>query len=134
VNQEPGYELVEHTADVKLRARGRSLGETMANAAFGLAALVLEVAPSAAQFERHISVSADDLPSLVVSFLNEVLFVLESEGLVPAQFRDVTVAGCTFSATVKWSRAAGPPVREVKAATYHDLKVGPDLIEVVLDL
>ncbi|HXF36106.1 MAG TPA: archease [Actinomycetota bacterium] len=118
-----GYEILEHTADVGIRARGGSLAEALEAAARGLAEL-LGAAREGPGERRVLHLSAADPGALAVDLLNELLFLHETEG---AGFGDVRVrrAG-PADADVEVELVPLPGEQEgvgVKAATYHQLAV-----------
>jgi SHS2 domain-containing protein len=150
---EAGYELLEHTADVGIRARGATLEGAFERATEGLAEVLGALTPAGGSpggpgdgggsgpGERVlVEVSADDPGGLLVDWLNEVLWLWEVRqaavaGVRVERVRDGTAAG--------WVAFSGddpaPDGTFVKAVTYHRLRVEPDpgggwLIEVYLDV
>jgi SHS2 domain-containing protein len=123
--QQPRFESFETTADVGIMAWGDSLEELFANAARGMFALMIE--PGTARPADVLPVEADgtDLPSLLVAWLNELLYRCEVEEMAPADARVLAVG----SGRVR-GELAGEPVDRgrhrfkglVKAATYHLLE------------
>jgi len=131
---EPGFTLLGHTADVKVRARGPDFEGTLGNLVKGMLAVLYDDPAVAGELYRDLVVTAPDRESQVVALLNEILYVLESEGLAPSDVSGVRTEEAALRAGVTWGRAKGRLVREVKAATYHQLLVTDTLMEVVLDL
>lgn len=121
------YETIEHTADVGIIARGRSLEELFANAAAGMMQFLIDPQAVRAAGRRRMIVEAEDLEGLLVAWLNELLFLLNADAFVPARFEVVEVTDRRLTADV-----VGEPVepvrhrfrRDVKAATYHQLHIG----------
>ncbi len=120
------FEVIEHTAEVGIIARGRTLGELFSNAAAGMMHFL--IAPSAAQRKarRAVAVEAEDLPGLLVAWLNELLLVLNAEGFVPAGYEVTEVTERRMAADV-WGEPVDPSRHrfrlDVKAVTYHQLYV-----------
>jgi SHS2 domain-containing protein len=115
------YEILPHTADIGLEAKAPSLGEVLAEAARGLAAIVLDAEPPTSERTEPIRVDANDHEDLLVQFLNECLYRYESTGelVVGAQLKSVSpvhAEGDVF--VVLEPEAGGPPI---KAVTYHGL-------------
>lgn len=141
--QAGGFELLEHTADVGIRARGATLEEVFEHAT---EARRIEVVP--------VEVAAPDPGGLLVDWLNEVLWLREVREAVVAGVRverveDGTAAGSVTlggGGAVPDEGGAGPggggagaDGTFVKAVTYHRLRVEPDpgggwLAEVYLDV
>ena len=134
-----GYELLEHTADVGIRARGASLEAAFEQATEGLAEILGGLAPGPGE-PVPVEVTAGDLGGLLVDWLNEVLWLREVRQAVVSGVRVERVGDGTASGEVVL--AAGGPEPDgtlVKAATYHRLRVEPDpgggwLAEVYLDV
>ncbi len=120
------FELLEHPADIGFRAHGRTLEDLFANCAHALVSIILD--PSDVREEQQWQVMAEgsDIESLLVNWLNEVLYYVDSKRAVfstfalsfPAQFQ----LTCTASGQLR------DPVQHavrlsVKAVTYHQLKV-----------
>jgi SHS2 domain-containing protein len=134
------YEHFEHTADLGLRVRARSLEELFEDAARGLTAIIVERPPTGPGRPLEIRVEGTRLDYLMFDWLNELLFRFEREGRVCG---DVAVRfddeGLTGTLQVdELDRVRHVPVREVKAITYHRLRVereGEDWIaELIVDI
>ena len=67
------FEVLEHTADIGVRARGADAAEMFRNAALGLQSIVLEPENAQPKLEYPIAAAGEDYESLLVNFLNEVL-------------------------------------------------------------
>ncbi|HID74075.1 MAG TPA: archease, partial [Thermoplasmata archaeon] len=55
------FELLDHTADVGVRARGRTLEEAFAETARGMAAIMADTTGCVPSVERHVEVEGHDL-------------------------------------------------------------------------
>ncbi|MHB8928752.1 MAG: archease [Bacillota bacterium] len=146
-----GYRFLDHTADVGLEASGETLEEAFGNAASGLFALIAE-GPVAPADEVRVEVAAGDLEELLVRWLNELLYLHNTERRLFSRFSLHIFSGeRTAPASLKLeARAFGEKadpgrhgrLREVKAATYHGLRLdrrGPGasgryLIRVIFDV
>ncbi|HEY42908.1 MAG TPA: archease [Anaerolineae bacterium] len=117
-----GYEEIEHTADWALRVRGNNLEELFRNAALGMLQLAgVEPREGLAQ-KRLIELQATDSEGLLVTWLEEILFILESEDVTFTEF-DLRLEGNTrLTATVQ--EAPLMNIKEhIKAVTYHNLRI-----------
>lgn len=119
-----GYEILEHTADVGVRARGATLEETFENAIAGLADIMGIVADGDGR-AVPMEVQADDLGGLLVELLGEVLYLHEVHGGRLAGARVTTVGDGRVRASISLAPddGAGPDGTDVKAITYHQLAV-----------
>jgi SHS2 domain-containing protein len=134
-----GFELLEHTADIGIRARGASLEAAFERATEGLAEILGALRPGPGE-PVAVEVSAPDPGGLLVDWLNEVLWLREVREAWLAGVRVDRVADGTASGSVALSSAGpAPDGTFVKAVTYHRLRVEPGpgggwLIEVYLDV
>ena len=129
------FEILEHTADIGLRAWGATLQEAFENAATALSAIVVELDDIDPRIAYPIAASGDDDQSLLVNWLDEALYYLDARRIVLRRFRiehfgDGRVAGQA------WGEPRDPlkhrPKVIVKGVTYHQLKIEqrPDGCEV----
>ncbi|HWD46714.1 MAG TPA: archease [Actinomycetota bacterium] len=143
-----GFELLEHTADVGIRARGATLEEAFEQATLGLAEVMGALAPpgwspggpGGPGEAVAVQVSAPDPGGLLVDWLNEVLWLREVRRAWLAGVQVDRVGDGTAAGTVTLASAGPVPDGTfVKAVTYHRLRVEPDpsggwLVEVYLDV
>ena len=127
-----GHRLFDHTADVGIEADGPGPGEALAEA--GVALTELMTGRSAHSFrpdsEMAFTVEAPDEPALVVAFLSELLWHLESQdhlwlggGVTVAPTKDGVQAVARGNALKHNPQRHGRGV-EVKAVTYHEIAAG----------
>ena len=130
---QPPYEILEHTADVGLKAHGQTLPELFANAARGMIALALEP-PVVSEVEpleasplqsRPLSARGEDLEELLVHFLSEILYAVDAEGWYFSEFRIGTLEPTAIEAEGWGERGERSAHRRVavKAVTYHQVSV-----------
>lgn len=120
------YEVIDHTADVGIIARGQTLVELFANAAAGMLHFLVRPDTVRPAGHRRREVEAEDLEGLLVAWLNDLLVLLNADGFVPAGFKILKLTDRRLVAEV-----AGEPVDpsrhhfrlDVKAATYHQLQI-----------
>jgi SHS2 domain-containing protein len=134
----PGVSLFEHTADIGLDIRGRTLEELFRWAAVGLSRVAAEpgVPPATPDHEERaagVSVrltGAPDPEALLVDWLNFLVYVLETRGLLPSgggwAISVERGAGGTWGLTGSFEGAplaAGSLRTAVKGATFHGLEI-----------
>ena len=133
------FNIIEHTADTGIIAYGTSLEEAFANAAYGMFTLIADPETVQEKICRHIEVEADDIESLLVAWLNDLLYRLDVERTLFKRFEvrqlnDKTLKADAYGETVDETRhslRAG-----VKAATYHMLKIQKNTgytVQLILD-
>lgn len=124
--EHPPFDVIEHTADVGIIARGATLPEVFANAAAGMMSFLILPALVRPRESRRVVVEAEDRDGLLVAWLNELLVLLNGDAFVPREFRIVQLTETRLEAEV-----LGEPVDpqrhqfrlDVKAATYHQLEI-----------
>ncbi|MFN2489760.1 MAG: archease [Actinomycetota bacterium] len=134
-----GYEILEHTADVGLRATGATIEECFEQATRGLAYIAGIDRPGAGE-RIDILLESDDLGALLVDWLSEVLYLHDARDALLAGVEISEVAGGRVSGSVTLTPRAEEAVEgtQVKAVTYHKLRIGRTpggfLAEVYLDV
>jgi SHS2 domain-containing protein len=135
------FEILEHTADIGFRARGRNLAELFQCSALALTAIATELDGVEERETYALEASGADLESLLVNWLSEALFLLDGRCIVMRRFkvRELTaerVSGQGFGEPRDQARHR--PKVVVKGVTYHQLRVvqekGGWCAEVFLDI
>lgn len=118
-----GYREVEHTADWELQAWAPDLPGLFEQAAQGMVALAGVQIQSEPRLARHFTLTAADPERLLVSFLAELLWLGEGEGLGFDSF-DLSIQANTLDARVTGGVII-ERTKEIKAVTYHHLAIRP---------
>lgn len=74
------------TADTGLLVWGRGREELFANAAMGLTHLMADLRTVRPREKREVAVQAQDLPGLLVAWLNEWVYRFDAEGFIGCEF------------------------------------------------
>jgi SHS2 domain-containing protein len=135
------FETFDHTADLGLRVRAADLETLLAEAAAALfSAIVTDLASVQPRECREIRLPVDDREYLLFDWLKQLLFLFDAEHLLFGRFE------AHLGAESFVGRAWGEPLdrerhvleHEVKAITYHGLRVEPAdggwLAEVIVDI
>ena len=134
------YELFEHTADLGLRVRAADLNTLFAEAAQCLFSAVMEDVETVRPVQAiPIGIAGTDREFLLFDWLRELLLRFDAEHMLFGKF-EVNVGPDGLTATA-WGEPLDPArhllAREVKAITYHELKVVREgsewLAEVIVD-
>jgi SHS2 domain-containing protein len=136
------FELIGYTADAGIRASGRDLSQAFANAARGMFSLISDIEKVNEVIFRDVEVAAPDKETLLVEWLNELVFLFDTEMLLFKRFHIVTLTETLIKARCygeKIDKSRHEIKRGVKSATYHDLKVeilkdGSCRVQVLIDL
>lgn len=123
---ERDFEILDHTADVGIIAYGADLKQAFANAAKGLFSLITELDDVEEVLYRDIELDAGDEESLLVGWLNELVYRFDTEGVLFKRF-DITRLGDGRLKARGYGEKADSSRHilktGVKGATYHMLKI-----------
>jgi len=121
-----GYRVFSHTADIGLHIRGRTMEALFKNAARGMTSLITEQEKFAPRKKATLSVHSDTWESLLVDWLGEILyyFTVKRMGFCTLKIKKINAFSIDAIGYGEEIRLDHHPVfREIKAVTYHDLKI-----------
>ncbi len=116
------HEVLEHKADLKIRAFGKTKEELFKNMLLGMAESQKPEIKSKEKTKREIKIKSLDLSALLIDFLNEVLYLsqVNKEAYLDfkfKKFKDDELEGELIGQKVDKFR------EDIKAATFHNLEV-----------
>jgi SHS2 domain-containing protein len=120
------FEIVNHTADVGIIAYGANMKQAFANAARALFSLITELDDVNEVLHRDIEVTAIDEESLLVEWLNELIYQFDADNVIFKRFDIIELNDTRLRARSygeKVDRSRHKLKTGVKAATYHMLKI-----------
>ncbi len=124
------FEYEEHTADVIIRAYGRTLEETIANAAKAVFGIITNIEKVEPKICKEVEERGIDLYQAILRWLESFLVYFDSEGLVFSEFKVEKVEKENDEYVVKGVGCGEPfdPEKHeagtiVKAITYHEMKL-----------
>jgi len=118
------YEFLEHTADLKFRAFGKSLDEAFENVVLAFAEIISKGAKIRAVKKKGISLEGSDKKNLLYGFLDELIYLLDAEGFVVSRGK-VKIKGNKLEAELFGDDSSKyKNLDHVKAATYAEMLVG----------
>ncbi|MBC7086275.1 MAG: archease [Methanomethylovorans sp.] len=124
------YEYLNHTADAKFLAYGKTLEEAFENAALAMFNVMINTNTISPIKSVNIELSAQDLDTLLFDWLSEFLFLMDAENLIFGEFKVHKIkqeeGQFQLNATVygeKIDHSKHMFDTEVKAATYNDIQV-----------
>jgi SHS2 domain-containing protein len=133
------YELIDHTADVGVKAYGKTVAEAFEHAAEAMFDIITDESTIDSIGEYDIQLESPDLEQLLVDWLSKLLFLNDAENLVFGKFQ-VTIDANRLSARVfgeKYNKKKHKMGVEIKAVTYHILQVNkkdPIFVQVLFDI
>ena len=119
------YELIQHTADIRIRVMASSVQELFRDSLRGLMHYISGELPDSGMrspdARTDIQLDAPDQTALLVDFLNEALLRSHLDHVV---FSDVKFASLTETAlTAALIQTDAEMAEDVKAVTYHEADV-----------
>ncbi len=121
------YQLIDHTADIGIKVKGRDLKSLFVNAAKAMFDVMVERGKGVRAVglkKMKIEVEGDSLEELFIRWLNELLSLSDWKDIIFTKF-----IISKFNSMALTAAAQGLPGkffesrREIKAVTYHDLKI-----------
>ena len=137
------YKFLSHTADVKFQAFGKSIDKAFENAFYALKETICEKIKVKSVISKRIRIQGNDLNSLLYDFLEEFLFLLDSERFLLSKINNIQIDEKKFilNAEVFGDKANNYKFsNSVKAITYNEMFVRFDSknkewkVQVVLDV
>ena len=122
------FEFIEHTAELGLRVKGKTSEDLFNNYAVVLFSLLTDYQPKQI-ISRKITLQAQSLSELLVDWLNELLSIFFADNFLPKEyFIKITddKGGKILEAEIRgeeFNFENNILKREIKAATYHNVKV-----------
>ena len=135
------FEYLDHTADAGIVAWGADLKEAFASAAYAMFTVLADLDQVEESEELGVMATAGDVEGLLVEWLNELVYIFETEHLLLRRFDIIELSGSNLKALVygeefditKHTLRTG-----IKAVTYHMLEVAKDgddyKVQVILDI
>lgn len=119
---EKKFEFLPHTADFKFKVSGSTLNEIFENVVFAISAYISPDKKISPKKGKVIEVHARDYESLLYKFIDEILFLMDSEGFVPTK-ASVTLRGYNLKAEIYGDQAKNYSINSIKAATYAEMYI-----------
>ncbi len=136
------YRYLEHMTDAFIEVTGATLEDAFENAGIATVDTILDIKSVDEKTERKIEISADELNSLLYSWLEEIIILTITEGFAARCF---SVQITKNSKYFLKARIEGEEIDfekhhfklEIKAPTYHLMEIKEDkpvLMRFLLDL
>ncbi len=134
------YKILEHTADVGIEARGKTLKEAFENAASGMLSIMIDPEKVLEKESYSLKVKGKDEKELLVAFLSELLYKYEVNDILPKRVKISFLTDQELRAEVKGEKIdlkKHTIDTQIKAVTYHQLAIEKDKdwkIRVIFDI
>ncbi len=129
------FEELDHTADILMRVQGATIAEVFSDA--GRAMFHVMYGPCEDRgAERRFSLEADDLESLLIDYLSELLFITDIENIVFCSF-DLDIQDTRLSAVARgepFDPARHSAGALIKGVSYSGLEIIKEENAYVVDI
>lgn len=143
--KEAGFEFIDISGDAGVRAFGNTFDEVFAHTAKGMYKLVTDVEKLEIEKSIRITLESHSLESLLVKWLNELIFHIDTDGFIGKEIRIISLDTDSDTKSIDSVMAGGKLNQSrhevgllLKAATYHKLKLyerdGLLFAEVIFDI
>jgi len=119
------YQLLEHRTDLKIKVFGRSEKEIFLNSLLAMENYLSPLTEKRETRKRKIKLKSIDLEILLADFLNQILYLNQTFREIYSGIDFKKLSEKEIEAEILGNKVLGFK-REIKAATYHDLKVEKD--------
>jgi protein archease len=120
------FEFVDHTGDLGVRVFGESLPRLFEQAAQALTFILTDPKTIRASETRTLMLEAKTDEELLITWLNELVYLFDTEGLLFKEYDVLSVHDHRLEALARgeiYVESRHPIKTAVKAATYHQLKI-----------
>ena len=116
------YQWRSHTAEIELAIEAETPEDVFADAVTALGELIA-LDRERDKLQRQVTLDAPDRAALLVEWLEELIFLADTDSFVAERVDDLRLEDSSLRATLVGCRARIEPL--VKAATYHGLEFAP---------
>lgn len=117
----PHYEEIDHTADLALKVWGEDFKALLRHAALGLYDLMGVKELAGSYYQRQFTIEGGSLETILVDFLNELLYLAEEKKAIFTSFKFDDIVDCMEV------HCEGQKIlsicRNIKAVTFHNLTI-----------
>jgi len=117
------YEILEHPADLKIRAFGKTKEELFLNMMIGMNENMRpEIKKPEEKMKREIKIKSPDLSALLIDFLSEVLYSSQANTEIYNEAKIIKLTDTELEAEI-FGQKVERFGEDIKAVTYHDSEV-----------
>ena len=118
------FSLIEHTADIGIKIQGNNLEELFESGFYGVLSIVAKRRPPESE-SKVVELTAPDKESMLVDFLNEILYLVNIENWLPAKIVELNIDENNLKSVISGKKFSSTDIikTEIKAATYHNINI-----------
>lgn len=132
------FEFLEHTADVKFQAWGKTIEEAFSGCALAISRTLCKEDIKKKKVYR-IKVFGQDNESLLYNFIEELLYLVDTENFLPAKVKEIKIKDNNLVAKIIGDNSEKYEIKNyIKSPTYNDMFVKKEkdkwVVQVVIDV
>ena len=131
------FVFLEHMADIQFAAFGLTLDEVFSNCVLAVASYVNGGKTIHSSKGKVVEVQGQDKESLLCNFLDEILYLMDSEHFVTSR-AEITLRGNNLKAELYGDDTKNYTLSHIKAATYAEMEIKKNengwVAQVVMDV
>lgn len=119
------FEFLEHTADIKFRAYGKTMEKVFENTALAISSILSRTKKIKSIKKKVISfsISPNNEKLLLYNFIEELVYLLDAENFIICKAK-VSIRGDKLSAVIYGDNAKNyKDLNQIKSPTYHEMYV-----------
>ncbi len=135
------YKFLEHTADVKFQAFGKTIEEAFKNSALAFQETLTQKTKIKPKIKKKLTIESKNRGTerVLLDFLEEFLYLFDTEGFVLSKITDIKITKNNLVAEVIGDNYKNYKfTNDIKAVTYNDMFVKEEkdkwTCQVVLDV
>ena len=137
------FKFLEHTADAKFQAFGKTMEEAFSNAALAMFSIITDIKKIKKEIKKEIKADGGDIKALLYCFLEELLFLIDTENFLLSSIKEISIKEINkkfkLNAVAVGDKADNYETHgDIKAVTYNEMEIEEKkdkaMVQVVLDL
>lgn len=117
------YQVLGHTADLRLKISARTKEELFKQALKGMMSILKEKPEKKEKISKEIEIKSPDLVSLLVDFLNEALYSAHANKAIFPEVEFEFFGDTKLKAKISGYKIKDGFGEDIKAATYHEAEI-----------
>ena len=136
-NEKESFEFLEHTADIKIRCKAKTLEKSFEIAAEALSNYLSQERPVKAKKVKEIKITGNDYNSLLYKFIEEILYLIDAERFIVSKAK-VALKKSILTARIYGDNSSKYNIQQIKSPTYAEMSIKKSeqnwLVEFVIDV
>lgn len=124
------FKYLEHTADLKIQASGKTLKQAFSNAAKGMFNAMVKIQDIKPEKKQSIEIQSENIESLFFDYISKLLYLHDVDNMLYSKFTIKSLKreekGWSLKADIfgeKFNKKHHTPEESIKAMTYNQLKI-----------